>query len=88
MQITADATTITGVRDHLLAVFNGLRNGTLQSKDAVEINNTAGKIISSLKVQLTYHGMRKERPEIGFLNDLPTTKQLPEGQQLIEATKE
>ena len=79
------ATTITGVREHLLDVFNCLRAGTLEAKDAVEINNTAGKIISSLKVQLAYHAMRSERPEIEFLNSDPTTKTLPD-QKKLEAS--
>lgn len=73
----APAINITGVRDNLLIVFNALCQKTMEGKDAVEINNTAGKIISSLKVQLAYHGLRGERPEIGFLDSEPTTKTLP-----------
>jgi hypothetical protein len=72
------AETIDGIRNHLLAVFNGLRDGSVEAKEAVEINNTAGKIISSCKVQLAYHAMRGERPEIEFLNCPPTTKTLPQ----------
>lgn len=69
-----NATNITEVRAHLLDVFNGLRNGSMEAKDAVEINNPAGKVISTVKVQLAYHAMRQERPEIEFLNSPPTTK--------------
>jgi hypothetical protein len=58
---------ITDIRNDLIAVFNGLRDGTMEAKDAVEINNTAGKIISSAKVQLAYAALRNERPEIEFL---------------------
>lgn len=72
-----EAKNIEGVLSHLLVVFNGLRGGTIEAKDAVEINNTAGKIISACKVQLAYHAMRGERPEIEFLNCPPTTKTLP-----------
>ena len=75
-QIPNPAKTITDVRDNLLSVFNGLRSGAMDAKDAVEINNTAGKIISSVKVQLAYHAMRQERPEIPFLDSPPTTKTL------------
>jgi len=39
----------------------------MEAKDAVEINNTAGKIISSAKVQLAYAALRGEKPEIEFL---------------------
>lgn len=74
MNQIAEAIDINGVRDHLLVVFNGLRDGEIEAKHAVEINNTAGKIISSIKVQLAYHAMREERPEIEFLNCSPTTK--------------
>lgn len=60
-------TTINDIRDHLVEVFNGLRAGTVEIKDAVEINNTAGKIIASAKVQIAYHSMRDEVPDIPFL---------------------
>ncbi len=60
-------TSITDIRNDLIAVFNGLRDGTIEQKQAVEINNTAGKIISSAKVQLAYHALRGESPEIPFL---------------------
>ena len=70
-------TTITQLRDDLLVVFNGLRDGTMQIKDAVEINNTAGKIINTAKVQLAYAALRGEAPDIPFLNTAVTTKALP-----------
>lgn len=73
--------TITDVRNDLLNVFAGLRDGTMEAQDAVEINNTAGKIISSAKVQLAYHALRSERPEIPFLDSDPTTKTLEHNQQ-------
>lgn len=60
-------TTITDIRNDLITVFNGLRDGTMEAKDAFEINNTAGKIISSAKVQLAYAALRGERPDIDFL---------------------
>jgi hypothetical protein len=34
---------------------------------AVQINNAAGKLISTAKVQLEYHALRKEIPIIEFL---------------------
>ena len=60
-------TTITDIRNDLINVFNGLRDGTMEAKDAFEINNTAGKIISSAKVRLAYAALRGERPNINFL---------------------
>lgn len=62
-------TTITDIRNDLVAVFNGLRNGTIEPKQAVEVNNTAGKIIATAKVQLGYHQLRGEVPDIPFLGN-------------------
>ena len=59
--------TINEIRDSLIDVFNKLKSGELDAKEAVEINNTAGKIISSAKVQLAYHALRGESPNIAFL---------------------
>lgn len=79
-------TTITDIRNDLINVFNKLRDGEMEAKDAFEINNTAGKIISSAKVQLAYAALRGEQPDILFLKDAvtpaviesaPTAKALP-----------
>ena len=59
---------ITDVRDQLLEVFDGLRAGTMDTKVAVEINNTAGKIINTAKVQIAYSALRGEAPYIPFLD--------------------
>lgn len=69
---TTNARTIDDVRDHLLDVFNRLRSGEMEAKEAVEINNTAGKIMTACKVQLAYHAMRNERPYIEFLDCAPS----------------
>lgn len=61
------STTITDIRNDLLKLFDDLKSGRIEPKDAVEINNTAGKIISSAKVQLAYHALRGETPNIPFL---------------------
>lgn len=78
--------TVTDVRNDLLNVFAGLRDHTMDAKDAVEINNTAGKIIASAKIQLAYHALRGEAPNIPFLDSEPTTKTLQhEGQPALSA---
>lgn len=59
--------TISDIRGDLLTLFDDLREGRVDAKSAVEINNTAGKIISTAKVQLGYHQLRGERPDIPFL---------------------
>ena len=61
-------TTITDIRNDLIKVFNGLKDGTIDPKDAFEINNTAGKIISRAKVQLAYAALRGEKPVIPFID--------------------
>lgn len=61
-------TTITDIRDQLIEVFNGLRDGSIDPKEAVEINNTAGKIINTAKVQIAYSALRGEAPYIPFLD--------------------
>lgn len=61
-------TTITDIRDQLIEMFNGLRDGSVDIKDAVEINNTAGKIINTAKVQIAYSALRGEAPYIPFLD--------------------
>lgn len=60
-------TNATELRKDLLTVYDQLRAGKIQPKDAKEINNTAGKIIASAKVQLEYAQLRDEKPEIDFL---------------------
>jgi hypothetical protein len=77
-------TTITDIRDQLVEVFNGLRDGSVEVKDAIEINNTAGKIINTAKVQIAYSALRGEHPHIPFLDTqgtkvlkVQTTKKLP-----------
>ena len=60
--------TITSLRDDLLKVYEELRGGSLEPKHAKEINNTAGKVIASAKVQLEYANLRGETPTIEFLS--------------------
>ena len=68
-KIVGDATNIADIRNDLLLVFNGLMRGEIKQKDVAETINAAGKIFSSVKVQLAYHAMRKEAPYIAFLDD-------------------
>jgi len=60
---------ITELRQALTKLFDQIRDGSVDVKVASEMNNTAGKIISSLKVQLDYAELRKEQPEIPYLGD-------------------
>lgn len=58
---------IRDLRAGLIEVFEGLKNGSVKAADATEMNNAAGKIINSLKMELQYAAQRKETPEIAFL---------------------
>jgi hypothetical protein len=60
-------TNITGLRDELLDVFGKLRSGHMKPPQAKEINNTAGKIIGTAKVQLEYCKMTGTKQNIPFL---------------------
>jgi len=59
--------TITDLRDELCNTFEDLKVGKITPKVASEMNNSAGKIIHTLKVQLDYHTMTKTTPKIPFL---------------------
>jgi len=57
------------LRSELSAIFDQLKNGEIQAKDAAELANLAGKMINSAKVQVEYYSLRKETPNINFLAD-------------------
>ena len=58
---------VTQLRTELLDVFDRLRANKMDAKEAVEINNTAGKIISTAKLQLAHHALAGTVPNIPFL---------------------
>lgn len=57
----------TELRQQLADVFASLRAGETNHRDAAELANIAGKMISSAKVQLEYCQLRDEKPDIPFL---------------------
>ena len=59
--------TIKEFRERLLEVFDGIKGGAVELKDAAEMNNSAGKIINTVRTQLEYHKLRKDKPQIDFL---------------------
>ncbi len=59
---------IIALREDLSKVYEELRNKSIDQKLAKELNNTAGKIISSAKIQVEYATLRGENPNIDFLN--------------------
>jgi len=59
---------ITDLRNELSSLFTKLKTGEIDAKQAVEMNNAAGKIINTVKVQLEYATLRKESPDIPFMH--------------------
>ena len=59
---------ISELTTELSALYEGLKNGTVDVKVATEMNNTAGKIINAQRVQLEYAELRKEQPSIEFMS--------------------
>ena len=60
---------VESLRDKLSEIFDALRDGDIAHKEAKEISNLAGKMINSAKVQLDYHGLRKDEDfKINFLH--------------------
>jgi len=51
----------------LTALYEALKNGTIDVKAASEMNNTAGKIINTQRVQNEYASLRNEAPNIPFM---------------------
>jgi hypothetical protein len=58
---------ISELTKELSELYEGLKNGTVETKVATEMNNTAGKIINAQRVQLEYADLRKEQPDIEFM---------------------
>jgi hypothetical protein len=56
--------TMTGLTTELMNLYSDVKNGTIDLKEAAELNNTAGKIINSVKVQLEYFALSKTQPKI------------------------
>ena len=72
---------ISELTTELSALYEGLKNGSMDVKIATEMNNTAGKIINAQRVQLEYAELRKEQPDIDFMK----TKTKPKAQVKVEA---
>jgi len=59
---------VTELTTQLANLYKSLKEGTIDVKIAAEMNNTAGKIINVQRVQLEYAALRKETPNITFLD--------------------
>lgn len=60
-------TNIDELRQDLIGAYEMLRADPKRVIQVGELANTAGKIIGSVKLELEYAALRKEKPEIAFL---------------------
>ena len=58
---------ISDLTTELTSLYEALKLGSIDVKIATEMNNTAGKIINTQRVQLEYAELRKEQPDIDFM---------------------
>lgn len=57
------------LRNELADVFEKLKSGDIKPKEAAELANISGKMISSAKTQVEYYALRKEMPNIPWLEE-------------------
>ena len=55
------------LRDDMLRVYTGLRNGEVTPSEVREVNNAARTVVASCKVQLEYAKLKGEKPAVLFL---------------------
>lgn len=55
------------LRNEMVNVFNSVKADKMDLEKAAQMNNTAGKIVKTLKIQLEYFHQRDEKPQIDFL---------------------
>ena len=67
MSTSTSMKNIVVLRKELASVFQGVKNGAIGPKPAAQMNNSAGKMLSTVKVQLEYAAARKEKPSIDFM---------------------
>lgn len=58
---------ITELRDSLLDAYEWVKEDPRRANQVKEMTNAAGKAISTIKMELEYANLRKEKPEIPFL---------------------
>lgn len=58
---------MTELRKELLVLFERVKEDDIPLAKATELNSAAGKIIGTVRTQLHYAMLRRETPEIEFL---------------------
>ena len=59
--------TMKELRERLVNLNDGLEKGTMDLKTVAELHNGIGKIINTVRTQLEYSKLRKEKPQIDFM---------------------
>lgn len=66
------------VTEGLMTTFRELKAGDIEAKDAQELANVAGKIISAYKTRIAYAVIRNDAPMIAGLETTPGLVALPD----------
>ncbi len=61
--------TMSELRNELLKLYADIRNGDVDLHEAAELNNTAGKIINSVKIEGEIMGILKKDPQTKFITE-------------------
>ncbi len=62
-------TNVVEMRSDLLDMYCGVRDGSVELPIAAEANNTAGKVLNTVKVELAQAALCGYKPQIKFLGD-------------------
>lgn len=60
-------TTAKELRNEMISVFTQVKADKIDLKKAKELTNAAGKILNTVKVQLTYNQLMDRKEKIDFL---------------------
>ena len=56
------------LRNEIIEVFDSLKSNKMDYKKAKELNHSAGKIMTSLKMQMEYSKLHKKKVKIEFMD--------------------
>lgn len=69
------------LRQELIDIFEQLKSKKIKAKEAKELVNTAGKIISTVKLQIDYAKLNKATLNVDFINDGEDIKEEPKEEE-------
>jgi|APCry1669193181_1035450.scaffolds.fasta_scaffold59315_1 hypothetical protein len=72
------------LRDQLLDAYDWVKADPRRANQVKEMANTAGKVLSSVKLQLEYSLLKGEEPDIAFMGKT-SGKPLRSGAKLLNA---